>query len=88
MAPSEPPQERRLHTREIVFKDATIIAGDLKLSCSVRNQHSSGAELRVVADAQVPERFLLHVPADDTTYRAVIRWRRNERLGVQIYGSE
>jgi hypothetical protein len=33
----------------------------------------------------VPERFVLLVHADDARYRAVVRWRKNERLGVQIY---
>jgi len=88
MDPSEPRKERRLDARDIVLKEATIIAGDLKLNCSIRNQHANGAELRVAPDAQVPDRFLLHVPADDATYRVVVRWRRTERLGVQFYGSQ
>ena len=82
---SYPKVERRLHAREFVLKDATIVADQLRIACSVRNQHEHGAELRVDPNVLIPERFLLDVPADGTTYRAVARWRRNERLGVQLY---
>jgi hypothetical protein len=82
-----PETERRLHAREFVLKEATIIVGAVKISCSVRNQHEQGAELRVAADAKIPERFLLEVPADDMVYRALVRWRRNDRVGVALYSN-
>ncbi|MFD1988330.1 PilZ domain-containing protein [Mesorhizobium newzealandense] len=85
MSPTDPRPERRSHPRGIVLKGATIITDDANISCSVRNQHHHGAELRVDPGLTIPDRFVLHVPADDTSYRAVVRWRRNERLGVQIY---
>ncbi|WP_095091357.1 PilZ domain-containing protein [Mesorhizobium sophorae] len=85
MSPIDPPVERRSDARGIVLKEATIITDDAKISCSVRNQHVHGAELRVDPGVTIPDRFVLHVPADDASYRAVVRWRRNERLGVQIY---
>ncbi|TPN75991.1 PilZ domain-containing protein [Mesorhizobium sp. CU2] len=84
---SYPKVERRLHAREFVLKDATIVADNVRIACSVRNQHEHGAELRVDPNALIPERFLLDVPADAITYRAVARWRRNERLGVQLYAN-
>ena len=80
-----PPIERRSHARGIVLKDATIIIDDVNIVCSVRNQHVHGAELRIEPGVLVPDRFVLHVPADEASYRAVVRWRRNERLGVQFY---
>lgn len=85
MSPTDPPVERRSDARGIVLKEATIITDDARISCSVRNQHVHGAELRVDPGVTIPDRFVLHVPADDASYRAVVRWRRNERLGVQIY---
>ncbi|QKC86352.1 PilZ domain-containing protein [Mesorhizobium sp. NZP2077] len=83
--PDDPPIERRSHLRTAVLKDGAIITGDVKIACSVRNQHAHGAELRVDPGVVVPERFVLHVRADGVEYRAVVRWRKNERLGVQIY---
>jgi len=82
-----PETERRLHVREFVLKEATIIAGGIRIGCTVRNQHEQGAELRVAAGAVIPERFLLEVPADDTAYRALVRWRRNDRVGVALYSN-
>ncbi|RVD56088.1 PilZ domain-containing protein [Mesorhizobium sp. M2D.F.Ca.ET.185.01.1.1] len=82
-----PEIERRLRVREFVLKEATIIANGVRIGCSVRNQHEQGAELRVAADAKIPERFLLEVPADDTAYRALVRWRRNDRVGVALYSN-
>jgi hypothetical protein len=85
MNDKDPPLERRSHERGIVLKDAIILTEDANISCSVRNQHAHGAELRVDPGATIPDRFILHVPADDARYRAVVRWRKNERLGIQIY---
>ena len=83
--PDDPPIERRSLPRAAVLKDGTIITEDVKIACSVRNQHAHGAELRVEPGVVVPERFVLYVPADGVEYRAVVRWRKNERLGVQIH---
>ncbi|MBZ9761522.1 PilZ domain-containing protein [Mesorhizobium sp. CA8] len=82
-----PETERRLHAREFVLKEATIIANGVRIGCTIRNQHEQGAELRVAADMGIPERFLLEVPADDTVYRAFVRWRRNDRVGVALYSN-
>ncbi|WP_434722060.1 PilZ domain-containing protein [Mesorhizobium sp. RIZ17] len=82
-----PETERRLHAREFVLKEATIIANGVRIGCSVRNQHEQGAELRVGADVEIPDRFLLEVPADDMAYRALVRWRRNDRVGVALYSN-
>ncbi|QND57387.1 PilZ domain-containing protein [Mesorhizobium huakuii] len=83
--PDDSPIERRSHLRTAVLKDGAIITEDVNIACSVRNQHAHGAELRVEPGVVAPERFVLHVHADGVEYRAVVRWRRNERLGVQIY---
>lgn len=85
MGSDDPPIERRAHPRPVVLKDGVILAEGLNISCSIRNQHPHGAELRVEPGVVVPERFVLLVHADDARYRAVVRWRKNERLGVQIY---
>ncbi|MER9296547.1 PilZ domain-containing protein [Mesorhizobium sp. M0621] len=81
----DPPIERRSHLRMPVLKDGTIITEGMKVACSVRNQHAHGAELRVDPGVVVPDRFVLHVHAEGVEYRAVVRWRKNERLGIQIY---
>ncbi len=80
-------QKPREHRRR-VLKRATILLGLTKseIPCSVRNQHTGGAELIVAADAMIPEHFTLYVPMDDIAYEAVLRWRRADRVGVQFVG--
>ena len=79
--------ERRPHAREFVLKGATIVTSDARIACSIRNQHEHGAELRVGPLVELPDRFTLIVPDDDAAYRAVVRWRRNERVGVLVYSN-
>lgn len=83
-------KEQRCEYRHRVLKGATIIKGisNSEIRCTIRNQHTGGAELNVSAEARVPEGFLLYVPADGIAYRAVLRWRKNDRVGVQFMGTE
>lgn len=55
MSPTDPPIERRSHERPNVLKDATIVADDASIRCSVCNQHAHGAELRVEQGVTVPD---------------------------------
>lgn len=76
--------------RNRVLKGASIITGvnNSEISVTIRNMHAGGAELRVGVDARIPERFLLYVPVDGIGYRSVVRWRRNDRIGVMFEGTE
>ena len=82
--------ELRIQRRQRVFKGAAILTGitNSEVRCTVRNMHSKGAELKVPIDARVPDEFLLYVPVDGIGYRAVVRWRREERSGVEFTGTE
>ncbi len=80
---------RREH-RQRVLKGASII-GDVntsEISCTVRNMHSKGAELRVPADVVVPDDFLLYIPTDAKGFRSVVRWRTKDRVGVEFLAEE
>jgi hypothetical protein len=74
--------------RQRVLKGATIILSinQSEISCTMRNQHDGGAELKVPMDAGIPAEFLLYVPVDGVAYRSVVRWRKNDRIGVQFTG--
>lgn len=82
---TETPREHRPR----VLKRASIITGPSKseISCIVRNQHLNGAELKVPADVPVPELFTLYVPIDGVAYDARLRWRRGERIGIELIGT-
>jgi hypothetical protein len=80
---------RREH-RQRVLKGASII-GDVntsEISCTVRNMHSKGAELRVPVDVVVPDDFLLYIPNDAKGYRSIVRWRVKDRIGVEFLAEE
>jgi hypothetical protein len=76
--------------RPRVLKGGSIITGiqNSEVSCMLRNQHEGGAELKIPLEARVPDRFLLYVPLDGVAYRCEVRWRRNDRIGVQFTDTE
>ena len=88
---SEPPVpgKSRPH-RPRALKGGSILTGitNSVVNCTVRNMHKGGAELRVPVDAPIPQEFLLYVPVDGVGYRAVVRWRKQDRIGVEFTGTE
>ena len=79
----------RKHRRR-VLKRATILLGikHSEISCTIRNMHEDGAELRLPPSTVVPKNFLLYIPTDGIGYRASLRWRVGDRIGVQFLGRE
>ena len=82
-------EQSREH-RQRVLKGASILLGvnRSETTCTVRNMHGSGAELRVPEGVVVPPEFLLYVPIDGIAYRCVVRWRKPGRIGVTFTGTE
>lgn len=82
--------ELRGKHRQRVLKGAAILTGinNSEVKCTVRNMHPSGAELKVAIEARVPDEFLLYVPTDGIGYKAIVRWRRDDRIGVEFNGTE
>lgn len=82
--------EARSHRRNRVLKGATILTGvkNSEIRCTIKNMHEHGAELKIDPQSLVPREFLLYVPADAIAYRAVLRWRRHDRIGVMFTGTE
>ena len=80
--------ERKLH-RQRVLKGATILNGisHSEVTCTVRNMHQHGAELRVPLESPVPASFLLYVPVDGIAYQCALRWRSGGRVGVEFLGT-
>ena len=76
--------------RQRVLKGAAILSGvkNPQINCTIRNMNKNGAELSVSMDARIPKEFLLYVPNDGVAYRAVLRWRRQDRCGIMITGTE
>jgi hypothetical protein len=89
MAEPEGAGSERQH-RPRVLKGASILTGisNSEIKCMVRNMHENGAELKISIDSRVPPEFLLYVPVDGIAYRSVVRWRKEDRIGVQFTGTE
>jgi hypothetical protein len=81
--------ENRQERRQRVLKGGTILTtiANSEVRCTIRNMSKTGAELKVGIDARVPHEFLLYVPMDGIAYRAIVRWRRDDRLGVEFTGT-
>jgi hypothetical protein len=76
--------EHRRETRQRVFLKGRIVFnnGSSSFDCLVRDLSSSGARL-VMSDATtLPDAFDLYIPQKDRTYRATLRWRREDGIGV------
>jgi hypothetical protein len=78
----------RNQIRKRVLKGAAVIqsVATSEISCVMRNQSEQGAELKVPPDAVVPNSFQLYVAVDGIAYDCVVRWRRNDRIGVEFVG--
>ncbi|MHB0953441.1 MAG: PilZ domain-containing protein [Allorhizobium sp.] len=82
------PKPPRAH-RPRVLKRATIIisATNSEITCTVRNMHAEGAELKIDEYAALPGSFLLYVPTDGTAYSCELCWRQRQRVGVRFHGT-
>ncbi len=67
----------------------TLIAGRIyfdasqpSLDCQIRNISEEGACLKGLGVADVPDRFSLEIPARNRIFRAYVRWRKVDLIGV------
>ncbi|WP_336486775.1 PilZ domain-containing protein [Methylobacterium nigriterrae] len=76
--------ELRKEARQRVFLKGRIIFnnGASSMDCLVRDFSPSGARLALSETATLPEIFDLFVPQKDRTYRAMLRWRRSDGVGI------
>ncbi len=82
--------EARSHRRNRILKGAVILTGvkNSEIRCTIRNMHEHGAELKIDPQSLVPRSFLVYVPTDAIAYQAELRWRRHDRVGIRITGTE
>lgn len=83
--------EQRRQPRLRVFLKGRIHFnnGASSIDCLVRDMSSTGARLLLSETATLPEKFDLHIPQKDRTYRAQLRWRREDGIGVTFdHGSD
>ena len=71
------PRTRTVLRAEIRFND-----GMMSAECLVRDISASGARLELSGEVTLPDRFDLHIPKRNLTYRATMRWRKGKEIGV------
>ncbi len=76
--------EHRNEVRQRVFLKGRISFnnGASSMDCMVRDFSPSGARLALSETATLPASFDLYIPQKDRTYRATLRWRREDGIGV------
>jgi hypothetical protein len=76
--------EHRHEVRQRVFLKGRICFnhGSSTMDCLVRDLSSTGARISLSETATLPEVFDLYIPQKERTYRATLRWRRVDGIGV------
>jgi hypothetical protein len=76
--------EHRQEVRQRVFLKGQIRFnnGAASMDCLVRDLSATGARISLSETAVLPEIFDLYIPQKDRTYRAALRWRREDGIGV------
>ncbi|MBY0250250.1 MAG: PilZ domain-containing protein [Methylobacterium organophilum] len=78
--------EHRRETRQRVFLKGRVVFnnGSSSLDCLVRDMSPTGARLVMSEATTLPDAFDLYIPQKDRTYRATLRWRREDGIGVTL----
>ncbi|MDR7039110.1 MULTISPECIES: PilZ domain-containing protein [Methylobacterium] len=76
--------ENRKEARQRVFLKGRIIFNNnaSSMDCLVRDLSSAGARLALSETTTLPEMFDLYIPQKERTYRAHLRWRRPDGIGI------
>lgn len=82
--------ERRHHERVRTILGAQIIFNNKSstIDCQVRNISATGAKLTLSETVALPSEFDVHVPQKGRTFRARLRWRSAEGVGVEFLNDE
>ena len=78
-------EERRKEQRWPAYLGATAIFNKLiSANCIVKNTSSAGARLVLHNTPLIPDEFDVVVPRKNAEWRARVKWRRLEQIGVEL----
>lgn len=81
---------KRAETRTRTFLRGRIVFnnGNSTFDCVVRDLSPLGAKLVLTEAATLPDIFELHILNKEAKYRAQIRWRQADQIGVRFIDAE
>ena len=82
-APRTTERKRTMLGTQIIFNNRNST-----MDCQVRNISPTGARLALSDTVALPEEFDLHVPQKGRTYRARLRWRDKDSIGVELVADQ
>jgi hypothetical protein len=75
----------RRHERiDTILRGRIFATGRDAVDCQIRNISDSGACLKGPALAHAPDRFRLEIPSRGRLMACLVRWRVEDRIGVQF----
>jgi hypothetical protein len=83
-------EERRKEQRSKSLLGGKVIFGRRQsvMDCTVKNIAPHGALVVFPHTALVPSEFMLHIPHREETFTARLAWRKHDRAGVKLSGTE
>ena len=75
----------RRHARCSMFKPAHVVLDDAVLDCVLLDLSPGGAQIYLLARADLPERVTLWLP-DGEGRRMQCRWQRGSHIGLEALG--
>lgn len=78
--------ERRESRRRKTFLAGKVIFGAdrLAMDCAIRDLSAGGARLSFADPHGLPGEFALQLPSRVTVFRAEVRWRKGQEVGVKF----
>jgi hypothetical protein len=58
------------------------------MSCVIRDLSEKGARMILSETVAIPEVVSLHIPQKDETFRARVKWRRGDEVGLSFAAAE
>lgn len=78
------PDRSEARLRSILGAKVIFANGNSSMDCLIRDFSATGARLDLSSNVAIPDRFDLFVIQKNQTFRAVIKWRRANEVGVEF----
>lgn len=79
--------KRKAHRQRVLFMGRLVhSAGELTAECAIQNLSKTGARVKLAGNEPVSEPIYLVDMRNGLAFKASIRWRREDRIGLSFTG--